>query len=99
MIKKTELMDYDGAKYFKTKEDIGDYLGLAFDSGDPKLIARAVGTAARAQGMLKIAKKTGFSRSGLYRSFSADGDPRLSTLSEVMSTIGYRLSCTAMRAG
>jgi probable addiction module antidote protein len=67
------------------------YLDMAFESGDPKRIAKALGNAARAQGMLDISKKTGLNREHLYNSLGENGNPTLQTLTTVVDTLGYEL--------
>ena len=91
---KIKLIDYDGTNFLKTDKDIDEYLTLAFESEDPKLIARALGNVAKAQNVSKTARKTGLTRAGLYKSLSSDGDPRLSTLTKVMKAFGKRLTFT-----
>jgi probable addiction module antidote protein len=90
---------WDAANYLESQEEIEAFLDSAFETNDPAHITRAIGTAIRAQGMLKTAKKTGLDRSGLYYTFSDDGgNPRLSTLIKVMNSIGYRLSFLPMKS-
>ena len=83
---------YDSADYLKTPEDISEYLSIVFADGDPNLIARALGNVARAKGMSKVAKSVNMDRSGLYRALSPDGEPKFSTISKVVNTLGYQLS-------
>jgi len=47
---------------------------------------------AEAQGMSRVAEAAGLSRESLYRSLSAAGNPRLSTLVAVLKVAGLRLS-------
>jgi probable addiction module antidote protein len=95
MTPKITLSKFDPVDYLETQADINFYLESAFESGDSKHIALAIGDAIRAQGMLKTAKKSGLDRSGLYHSFSSSGgDPRLSTLTKVVNSLGYHLSLT-----
>lgn len=47
---------------------------------------------AEAQGMARVAEAAGLSRESLYRSLSAAGNPRLSTLVAVLKVAGLRLS-------
>ena len=47
---------------------------------------------AEAQGMSKVAEAAGLSRESLYRSLSASGNPRLSTLVAVLRVAGLKLS-------
>lgn len=82
---------FDAAEFLKTPEEIADYLEEAFEDGDPAFIAAALGDAARAQGMGKIASETGLSRESLYRALSKDGNPELATVLKVMDALGLRL--------
>lgn len=47
---------------------------------------------AEAQGMARVAAAAGLSRESLYRSLSAAGNPRLSTLVAVLRVAGLKLS-------
>jgi probable addiction module antidote protein len=44
------------------------------------------------QGMSRVAEATGLSRESLYRSLSAAGNPRLSTLLAILRVAGLRMS-------
>jgi len=83
---------WDASEFLETEEDIAMYLSLAFEEGDPEAIALAIGNIAKARGMTEIAKKAGVSRDSLYRSFRKGGDPRLTTLVGVMSSLGMKLT-------
>ncbi len=50
---------WDAAAQLDTPERIVLYLEAAFEDGDPALIAAAIGDAAKAYGMTRLAKKTG----------------------------------------
>jgi probable addiction module antidote protein len=97
---KIKLTNYDGTNFLKTQSDIDEYLSLAFESNDPKLITRALGNVVKTQNISATARATGLNRAGLYRSFSINkgGDPRLSTLTKIMDSFGYRLSLTPKTA-
>lgn len=64
----------------------------AFESGDPRHIAHALGIIARARGMTEVSRSAGVSRRALYKALSKDGDPRLSTLTGVLSALGVKIS-------
>ena len=91
--KVAKLKKFDAADYLDTPEDIALYLQAAFEDSDPKRIAAALGTVARAKGMTDVAKKAGVTREALYRALSEKGDPKLSTLIGVFKALGLRLSC------
>jgi probable addiction module antidote protein len=83
---------FDAADYLDSPEAIADYLSEAFESGDDKLIARALGTVARAKGMTEVANDTGLSRESLYRSLSEQGRPELPTAMKVLDSFDMQLT-------
>jgi probable addiction module antidote protein len=92
MSQDVKISRWDAADFLESQDDIDAYLEAAFESGDPKQIAKALGNAARAQGMLNISKTTGLARENLYSSLSENGNPTLNTLTTVIDTLGYRLT-------
>ncbi len=86
---------WDAADYLETKEDIALYLEAAFEDGDPALIAAALGDAARAKGMTKVADEAGLGRESLYKALSPEGNPEFATVLKVMRALGIRLRAPA----
>lgn len=64
----------------------------AFKSGDPRYISHALGIIGRSRGMTQLSRDAGISRRALYKALSKDGDPRLSTLTSVLSALGVKIS-------
>jgi probable addiction module antidote protein len=93
---KTQTRPWDATAYLETEEDIVAYLEAAFDDGDPRLIAAALGDVARAKGMTKIATEAGLGRESLYKALSADGNPEFATVLKVMRALGLRLHASAV---
>jgi probable addiction module antidote protein len=87
-----KLYDYDPADALTSDDAIEVFLADAFETGDARHIARAVGVVARAKGMTKIARETGLAREQLYRSFSENGNPTLETTMAVLKAIGFELT-------
>ena len=83
---------WDAASQLDTPERIALYLEAAFEDGDPALIAAAIGDAARAYGMARLAKNSGLAREALYRALSKDGNPEFATVLKVLKVFGLRLS-------
>ena len=83
---------FDAAEFLTSDERIAAYLEEVFEDGDPGLIAAAIGAVARARNTSAIAKEAGLTRETLYRAFSPDGNPTLSTLTSVTKALGFRLS-------
>ncbi len=87
-----ETKPWDPAEILTSDEAIQEYLEIAFEDGDTKDIAIALGNIAKAKGMTDVAKKAGITREALYRSLSENGDPKLSTLLGVMKALGLHLT-------
>lgn len=88
----TKITKWDVAEHLRTDQDVAAYLEAAFDDGDPRVIAHALGNVARARGVAKVAAETGLSRAGLYKALHADGDPRLTTLMGALRSLGMTIS-------
>ncbi|MDU8491956.1 putative addiction module antidote protein [Pseudomonas syringae pv. actinidiae] len=89
---KEPLYDYDPAAALTDPETITLFIADAFESGDPGVIASALGIVAKAKGMSKIAEESGLSREMLYRSFSEKGNPTLKTMLAVMRAVGVDMT-------
>ncbi len=87
-----ETFPFDVAKYLDTPESQAELISDAFETGDARYITHALGIVARARGMTQIAKESGVTREGLYKSLNSDGDPRLSTLLGVMKSLGLTIA-------
>lgn len=85
---------WDAAEFLTSDEAIAAYLEAAFEDGDPKMIAVALGDIAKAKGMSVIAREAGVTREALYKSLSDRGDPKLSTLIGVMKALGLPFTVT-----
>jgi len=86
---------YDSADYIDSPEAAVAYLEAALEDGDAQIIAATLGDIARSKGMAMIAEHSGLTREALYKSLSADGNPRLTTLLGVLKAMGLRLTVTA----
>ncbi len=62
--------------------------------GNDKLLPVALRHVVKSRGFAKVAQGAGVRRETLYQSFSADGNPRLSTLSGALEQLDLRLSVT-----
>lgn len=90
-----ETTRFDILGYLKTPEDRVAYLEAAFEDGDSKVIAMALGDIARSLGMTNVAKEAGVTREARYKALSEKGDPKLSTLLGVMKALGIHLTVSA----
>ena len=88
---RTNTRPWDAAEYLETPEDMVDYLEAAFEDGDPRLIAAALGDVARSWGMTRVAAETGLGRESLYKALSPDGNPGFATVLKVLQVLGIQL--------
>ncbi|GAA5111786.1 addiction module antidote protein [Bartonella jaculi] len=87
-----KITPFKPEEYLKDIESQQIFLNEALKTGDAAHIADAIGIVARARNMSALAKETNRERSGLYRSLSKTGDPKLSTLVAVLSALNLQLS-------
>jgi len=85
------LTSFDAAEHLTDPADQADLLAEAVASGDPHIVARAIGVVARARGMSAVADSTGIARQALYRSFGDEGNPTLDTLLKVLPVLGIQM--------
>ena len=84
---------FDGVDHLKTPEDIALYLEAVMEEDDPQFLLAALGDVMRAtQNVAQVSRDTGVSRETLYKSISAEGNPRFSSLIAVLKSMGLGLS-------
>jgi probable addiction module antidote protein len=88
MVKSTK---WDGADFLTSPKAIVAYLDAAFEDGDSRVIAKALGNVARVKSLPRIAKDIGVTKSGLHKALSENGDPRLSTFIAALKAMGFEL--------
>lgn len=90
-----EFKPFDVTEYLGTAEDRAAYLRAMWEdsSGDPAIVATALGDVARALGMSKLARDTGVARAALYKALSARGNPELGTITKVFAHWGSSSPC------
>ena len=86
-----KVKTWNAAEHLKSPEDMAAYIEGALEDGDIALIAAALGDIARAQGMSKIARKSGLGRESLYKTLSKEGNPELATVLRVCNAVGLKL--------
>ncbi len=85
--------------YKKHPEELKSYVRVALEEyqrdGEEKAFLAALAVAARVHGgFSRLSKETGLNRENLYRALSERSDPRLSTVMQVLTTLGFSLQLT-----
>ena len=93
---KAKTTAWNVTNHLKTKEEREAYLNAAFEDGDVSVIAAALGDIAKAEGMSKVAKRTGLGRESLYKALSPDGNPALSTILKVIRAFEFNLRAACL---
>ena len=88
----TETVPWDSTRYLKTDQDIAEYLGAAFETGEPSDVTHALATVARAKGVADTAKNGGIARGSLYKAIGEGANSTLSTLMSMMDALNVTLS-------
>ena len=95
MIKTTR---FDTVDYLQDEQDIAIYLEEAAKQSqienDTGILLDAIATAAKARGMMQIAKDAGLSRESLYKALAHDAKPRFETISKVLGALGVQMTFT-----
>lgn len=87
---------YNTSDYLQTPEEVALYIDAALEEDDPRLLLAALRDVVNSQGgMAMIAERTGLNRESLYKALSETGNPKLSTLFEIIKSLGLHLSVKA----
>jgi len=90
-----QIKPFDAAEYLDSEEAIAEYLTACMEEGGPELFLSALGDAAKARGMARIAEESGLGRESLYKALSPGAHPRYETVSKVVRAMGLRLTVSA----
>ena len=86
---------FDIVKELKTERDIDGFISAfikeAEETDSIEQIIYALGIAAKAKGMLKIADEAEVNREQLYKSLSKKGNPSFKTIFKVAKSLGYKV--------
>jgi len=83
---------FDAAEFLDSDAAVAVFMDEAFKTNDAAYIAHAIGVAARAKSMARVASETGLAREQLYRSFSSKGNPTLRSALKIMGALGIQLA-------
>ena len=92
---KVKTQVFDPSEYIETPDDVVEYLAVALEEGDPKLIQMALRDIAKSKGMTQLAAETGLNRESLYKSLSSKGNPSFATILKVTRALGVKLTLAA----
>ena len=95
--RKFRTMDEVEIEYYtRHPEEIKDYLEAALEEyqidGNKRAFLTSLALAAKVNGgFTKLSKETGLNREHLYKALSPDGDPKFSTIMDIIHSLGVSL--------
>lgn len=92
----TKTMNLHIDEHLETDQDVQEFLADMAENGTITDFVHALSIVAKAKGMTEIAEKAGVSRASLYKSLSADGNPRYATINKIINALGFRLTVQAI---
>ena len=90
-VKISDLPEFDITEHLDSEQAIAEYITIVLEENDPAALADALGSVARARGMMDIAKAFGIIREVLYKALCLNAQPRFETVSKVCAALGVRL--------
>ena len=79
-------------KHLLNRKEAAAYLNAVAEDGDIKSLLKALRNVVSAQGGVgRLAKKTKLSRTSLYKTLSAAGNPEMGTLDAILAIYGIRI--------
>jgi len=93
-----KIKPFDAADYLTSPEMSTGFLKEVMATGEPAAIQKALGAAARAKGMTKVARATGLSRENLYRSLSGAHAVNFDTILRVIDALGFELELKSKKS-
>lgn len=87
-------VDYESGllESLKDRDDAAAYLNAALEDGSQNSFLMALRDVANARGLSNLARDTSLNRENMYRILSAKGNPKLSSLSTLLDSLGLKLT-------
>jgi probable addiction module antidote protein len=86
-----DFESFDISEHLDSEEMIAGYLSAAAEDDDPNVLLGALAHAAKARGMMQVAKDAGLSRESLYKALKPGAHPRFETVQAVLRALGVKL--------
>jgi probable addiction module antidote protein len=89
---KEKTTEFKVSDYLNTEDEIIEYLRLSLEEDTPEMLMYSIANVLKSKGYSKIAKDTGITREGLYKSFSGKTKPKFETIYKIIDSLGFKFS-------
>ena len=72
--------------------EAAEYINAALEDGSQEVFMMALKDVADAKGISKLAKESNLNRENLYRILSSKGNPKLTSLTSVLHSMGLKIA-------
>ena len=83
---------FHASDYLATPADVADFLSIALEDADPRILQIALREISRSEGMRQLASETGLNRELLDQSLAEHATPTIDTVYKVIHALGLRLA-------
>jgi probable addiction module antidote protein len=90
-----EFEPFDISEHLDSEEMIAGYLSAAAEDDDPNVLLGALLHAAKARGMMEVARAANLSRESLYKALRPGAHPRFATVQAVLRALGVKVTLSA----
>lgn len=90
-----EFEPFDISDHLDDEEMIAGYLSAAAEDDDPNVLLGALLHAAKARGMMEVARAAGLNRESLYKALKPGAHPRFETVQAVLRALGVKVTLSA----
>ena len=97
MKKKIKITEWNILDYLEDDEKIASFLEVCLEDNDYEFFMKALGDAAKAHGINKMAKKIGVNRESLYKSFSGSRKPNFETVFKAINELGLKINIVSQK--
>ena len=92
MIKISDLSTFEAVNYLDSEEAIAQYLSTVMQLPDGAMVSSALNDAAKAIGIIQLAKDTGIHRAILCEALCVDTSPRYDMIVQIIQALGFKLT-------
>ena len=93
-----KVTEFNVEDYLDNDEVRNYYLQEVIKENNSYEFLKALEIIAKSKGMTKVAKESGVTREGLYKAFSANGNPAFSTVCKILNAVGYTFSISPIKS-